>query len=113
MIPRILQPVVHRGSVPDAGFETTLSQLCNQAGIPVRASRPPRRIHVVLGEERQLRLPDADIVGIPGGLDPEGPEAALRALEALAHAFHDHAARACVCGRGLFGIPGARATRGP
>jgi hypothetical protein len=53
---------------------------------------------------QQIRTQQADAVGVPVR-DLESPEAALRALEALAHSFHDHAARACVCGRGFFVAP--------
>lgn len=94
--------------------------LCRRAGLRPRVSGPlasERRI--VLGD-----LPTARVVhagrwllcidrrdlraaqdGIQDGILDEAQEA-LRALEILAHAFHDYAARECV--RGLFG-PGPRA----
>lgn len=52
--------------------------------------------------QKQIRTPDVDYVGVPVN-DLRSREAALRALDALAHRFHHHAARASVCKRGLFG----------
>ncbi len=80
------------------GRLTSLSGLCAQAGIPLKATAPYRPV-VVRHSVEQLRMPGADVVGVPVE-DVASPEAAIRALEALAHSFHDHAARACV--RGLF-----------
>jgi len=85
------------------GRFTTLADLCKEAKIPLRATAPPRSIYVYCGTQ-QVRTPDIDFVGVPTKR-LRGPTAALRALEALAHSFHDHAARHCVCGCGLFGPP--------
>jgi hypothetical protein len=93
-----VDPILVAGHSP-----TTLAQLCRQAKIRLRATVPERTLYVVTADQ-QIRTPTADIIGVPT-TDLDSPEAALRALEALAHSFFDHAARACVCGRGLFAPP--------
>lgn len=100
-----LKPVRYRKQVSFIGrtHKTSLRELCVQAGILVRATVPKRDIFVYTGTA-QYRTPHADYVGVPVKR-LTGPVAALRALEALAHSFHDHAARACVCKRNLFCIP--------
>jgi hypothetical protein len=102
-----IDPVIYRNAVDPqlviTSRETTLGALCHQAGITLRATVPHRTIFVVSGQ-KQIRTPHADIVSVPVS-DLDSPEAALRALEALAHSFHDHGARACVCKRGLFVPP--------
>jgi hypothetical protein len=111
MTPIPFQPFIaaptYRGAdaLPTRGKWTTLAALCGQAGIPLRATAPPRAYLVYTGAA-QIRGPDADALGVPT-VDLDSPETALRALEALAHSFHDHAARACVCGRGYFVAPTA------
>lgn len=89
--------------LPTEGKWTTLAELCAQAGIPCPVTVPPRRILMYHGT-RQLSSEFADAVGVPV-TDLTTPEAALRALEALAFSLHDHAARHCVCGRGYFRTP--------
>lgn len=101
-----IEPVIHRSNeeaLRFAGQETDLRSLCKQAGIPLRATVPRRKILVVYGK-KQIKTPKFDIVGVPVR-DLDSPEAALRALEALAYSFFDHGARACVCHRGLFTTP--------
>lgn len=110
----VIEAVVYRSAVDPSieGVETDLRRLCEQAGVPLRATAPPRTLLVYTGS-RQIRTPAVDIVGVPTR-DLTSPEAALRALEALAHSFHDHAARACVCHQGLFYPPivASKTTRG-
>lgn len=79
-------------------------RLCDEAKIPCRVTgRIGPRI-VLIRDARFLLLEDA--YGIPVTPRSEkGRIRALRILEALAHVFHDYAARECVCGRGLFGPP--------
>lgn len=101
-----IEPVQYRREIPrDLGAHliTDLADLCQRAGISLRATVPTRTIYVRSHSE-QIRTPSADVVGVPES-DLQGRRAALRALEALAHSFHDHGARACVCGRGLFTPP--------
>lgn len=98
-----IEPVRYRRDLPrDLGehLVTDLADLCERAGIPLRATVPPRTIYVRSHTE-QIRTPSADVIGVPESV-LYSRRAALRALEALAHSFHDHGARACVCGRGLF-----------
>ncbi len=96
-----IEPVIYRLLVPKiSGKKTNLAQLCQQAEVRLRATVPPRVLRIYTGT-KQIRTPDVDIIGVPVE-DLESREAALRALEALAHSFHDHSARVCVCGRGLF-----------
>lgn len=98
-----IEPVAYRREeVVLAGecLVTDLEQLCVQAQIRLRATAPRRCITIYSGQQ-QIRSPNIDYVGVPVS-DLQSQDAALRALEALAHSFHDHAARACICGRGLF-----------
>lgn len=97
-----LNPVKYRQKVvlPEGYIETSLEKLCKQAEIPLCVTAPPRKLLVYFGSE-QIRTKDFDLIGIPVN-DLTSKEAAFRALEALAHSFHDHVARACVCGKGYF-----------
>jgi hypothetical protein len=95
-----LRPVRYR-NVPDVnGVRTTLAELCNRADVTLRYTGDSREIllHHGVGQYRARGL---NIVGVPVA-DLASPEAALRALEALAYSFLDHGARACVCHQGLF-----------
>jgi hypothetical protein len=92
-------PTVRRRiAVPPAALRTTVSDLCRQAGIAVQATTD-RPIVVVRGR-RSVHTPALDLVAV--SCSPRSPEGALRALEILAHGFHDPCARYCVCGRGYF-----------
>ena len=82
------------------GMSTDLPRLFEQAGVELRAETPDRQIIVYHGS-KQLRSVSTDAVGVPVR-DLMSQEAALRALEALAFSFHDHAVRFSICGRGLF-----------
>lgn len=96
---------VHRAAgtaLPPGGRWTDLAGLCEQAGVRLRVTAPRTPTYVYQGEQ-SLRLPDALVVAVPEA-DLSSWRAALRALEVLAHGFHDHAARTCVCGRGYFGV---------
>jgi hypothetical protein len=107
-----IDPVIYRPDehyAPRKRVVTDLARLCRQARVLLRATVPSRRVVVYTGR-RQVRTPSADYVGVPVK-ELNGREAALRALEALAHSFHDHAARACICGRGLFCPPTAAPRR--
>ena len=79
----------------------TIPDLCRRAGIPARASTD-RPVAIFRGR-RSVMTPAADFVAIP--CSPRSREGALRALEVLAHAFHDPCARHCVCKRGYFCAP--------
>lgn len=98
------EPVQNRRrvAIPRGALRTNVSDLCRRAGIPVRAT-VTRDVFIYSGR-RKVRTPDYDLVGVAS---PRSRVGALRALESLAHSFFDHAARHCVCGRGLF-IAGAR-----
>jgi hypothetical protein len=85
---------------------TTLRRLCAEAGIPCRITGGPselRRIVLHTGTDHFL-TPTVTYVGL-GKHRARDPVRALRALEILAHGFHDYGARECVCGRGLFVAP--------
>jgi len=105
-IQMFIEPTLYRAKARlpprKLSVRTTLARLCKRAGIRLRATVPHRDIVVYRGH-RQVRTPHFDLVGVP--VNPRSPEGALRALEALAHSFHDHAARTCVCGRSLFRPP--------
>lgn len=89
------------GVSPEIVEELDLERLCAEARIPCRVTgRLGPRIFLIR-DARFLLLEGA--YGIPVGMRPKGRVHALRVLEALAHVFHDYAARECVCGRGLFG----------
>jgi len=96
-------PPVDRLSVkiPPGSLRSTVPNLCRRAGIAVQASTD-RPVVVVRGW-RSFRTPALDLVAVP--CSPRSAEGALRALEILAHAFHDPCARHCVCGRGYFCAP--------
>lgn len=100
-----IEPVRYRASVKvSRARRTDVSSLCRQAKVVLRATTSlPRRVFIYSGSQ-QFSTPDADYVGVPVK-KLTGRVAALRALEALAHSFHDHAARTCVCGRDLFKAP--------
>lgn len=98
----MIEPVIYQPQPPVVeGATTSLEALCLQAGVALRATTPARAIIIHFGRQ-QVRTPHVDVVGVPVR-DLTTREAALRALEALAHSFHDHAARAC--SRGLFTAP--------
>ena len=84
--------------IPTASLRTTVTDLCRRAGISVQATID-RPVVVVRGR-RSVRTPKLDLVAVPCA--PKSAEGALRALEILAHGFHDPCARHCVCGRGYF-----------
>jgi hypothetical protein len=87
--------------VPEVdGIRTTLAELCERADVVLRYTGASRPILLYHGDG-QYRARGLNIVGVPVA-DLASPEAALRALEALAYSFHDHGARACVCHQGLF-----------
>ncbi len=87
--------------VPDVdGIRTTLAELCERADVVLRYTGESRPILLYHGDG-QYRARGLNIVGVPV-VDLASPEAAMRALEALAFSFHDHGARACVCHQGLF-----------
>jgi hypothetical protein len=102
-------PVVFRRScpIPPGAIQTSVSDLCRRAGIPVLAT-VDREIFVYRGR-RKIRTPLYDLVGVPAS--PHSRVGALRALESLAHSFFDHFARYCVCGRGLFSAKGVYRSR--
>jgi len=77
---------------------STVPGLCRRAGIEVRATTD--RPVIVFRGRRSVRTLAADYVAVP--CSPRSAEGALRALEVLAHGFHDPCARHCVCGRGYF-----------
>lgn len=89
--------------LPTSGKWTSFEELCEQAGVPCRATVPPRRILMYYGT-KQLSANKADAVGV-SVKNLNTPEAALRGLEALAHGFMHNAARHCVCDRGYFRTP--------
>lgn len=92
-------PAIRRSvKVPPAALRTTVPDLCRRAGISVQATTD-RPIVVVRGR-RSIHTPALDLVAV--SCSPRSAEGALRALEILAHGFHDHCARYCVCGRGYF-----------
>lgn len=92
-------PTVRRSVVvPPRALRTTVSDLCRRAGISVQATTD-RPIVVVRGR-RSIRTPAIDLIAVQCA--PKSAEGALRALEILAHGFHDPCARHCVCGRGYF-----------
>lgn len=92
-------PAVRRSvAVPRAALRATVPDLCRRAGIEVQATTD-RPIVVVRGR-RSVRTPALDLVAV--SCAPRSAEGALRALEILAHGFHDPCARHCVCGRGYF-----------
>ena len=91
--PRAVRSAPRRGAL-----RATVGALCRRAKIPVRATSD-RPIYVRRGRV-SYRTPGYDVVAVPA--DPRGAEGALRALEVLAHGFHDPLARHCVCGRGYF-----------
>lgn len=98
----VLPPALRRAvQVPTAALRTTVPDLCRRAGIPVQATTD-RPIVVVRGR-RSVRTPALDLVAI--SCAPRSAEGALRALEILAHGFHDPCARHCVCARGYFTAP--------
>lgn len=101
----MIEPVIYtsENAVPTSGRWTTLAKLFRQAGITLRATVPSRKILVYYGR-RQIRTNRVDAVGVPTR-NLDGRMAAIRALEALAYSFHDHAVRHSVCGRGLFVAP--------
>lgn len=90
-----------RAKVPPGALRSTVPDLCRRAGIIVQATTD--RPVVVFHGRRSIRTPGADYVAVP--CSPRSREGALRALEALAHAFHDPCARHCVCKRGYFCPP--------
>jgi hypothetical protein len=92
--------VRRRVVIPPNALRTTIPDLCRRAGILVQASSD-RPIVIVAGPRRRsVRTPTVDVVAVPCA--PRSAEGALRALEILAHGFHDPCARHCVCGRGYF-----------
>lgn len=99
-------PAVRRSvAVPLGALRTSVPALCRRAGIPVQASTD-RPIVVVRGR-KSVRTPAFDLVAV--SCAPRSAEGALRALEILAHGFHDPCARHCVCSRGYFSpMTGAR-----
>jgi DNA-binding transcriptional regulator YiaG len=101
-----IEPPVYRSAsdLPlNRGRCTSLVELCEQAGIPLRYEGPARQILVYRGR-KSMRTPAGDAVGVPVD-DLTSPLAALRALEVLAYSFFDYGARACVTHRGLFTTP--------
>lgn len=93
-------PAVRRSvRVPTGALRTTVQDLCRRAGISIQATTD--RPIVVIRGRRSIRTPALDLVAVPRS--PRSAEGALRALEILAHGFHDPGARHCVCGRGYFG----------
>jgi hypothetical protein len=94
------EPVHNRRAavIPKGALRTSVPALCRRAGIPVRAT-VDREIFIYRGR-RKIRTPLYDLIGVPAS--PRSRVGALRALESLAYSFFDHAARHCVCGRGLF-----------
>ena len=93
-------------SIP-RGRKTTVSKLCKIAGVPYRATVANERPVIVRYGREQCRARHVDVVGVRVR-DLDSRVAALRALEALAFSFFDHAARHCVCHRGYFGPPRKR-----
>jgi hypothetical protein len=92
-------PAVRRSvRIPSAALRTTVPDLCRRAGISVQATTD-RPIVVVRGT-RSVRTPACDLVAV--SCAPRSAEGALRALEILAHGFHDPCARHCICNRGYF-----------
>jgi hypothetical protein len=92
-------PAVRRSVViSPVALRTTVPDLCRRAGISIQATTD-RPVIVVRGQ-RSIRTPALDLVAV--ACAPRSAEGALRALEILAHGFHDVCARYCVCGRGYF-----------
>jgi hypothetical protein len=103
-VPEIVEAPIVSGVV-DAKDVIELRDLCAQAQIPYRffGGNPPaigfhkdRNVKARLPNGRRLLLVDSR------SLPSTNPERAIRALEILAHGFHDLAARESV--RGLFGV---------
>ena len=92
-------PAIRRSvTIPPGALRATVPDLCRRAGIDVQATTD-RPIVIVRGR-RSVRTPALDLVAVP--CSPRSAEGALRALEILAHGFHDPCARHCVCKRGYF-----------
>jgi hypothetical protein len=96
--------VLHAGDAhPKALLRTDVRRLCELAEIPMQVTGGPVvRVVVYVGREH-LRSSKVLYVGVEDW-KPDRVHA-LRALEVLAHGFHNYAARECVCGRGLFSVP--------
>jgi hypothetical protein len=95
-------PAVRRSvSIPPAALRTTVQDLCRRAGIEVQATND--RPVIVIRGRRSVYTPALDLIAVK--CSPKSAEGALRALEILAHGFHDPCARYCVCGRGYFSPP--------
>jgi len=83
---------------------TTVPELCSRAGIPLKVTMASWHKVILHAGTEHLRTPVASCVGV-GKVRGSKRTKALRALEILAHGFHDYAARECVCSRGLFAAP--------
>lgn len=87
--------------------ETTVADLCMEAGILMRVTGGERIRILLVDGAQNYREPGIFHVGVAEIHETAPEDLALRVLEILAHGFHDYAARECVCGRGLF-IPEAK-----
>lgn len=86
---------------------TTIPQLCALAGIRQRVTSGAWNPIVLHAGAEHFRGSRTSYVGV-GAAKRSDRVQALRALEVLAHGFHDYAARECVCGQGLFAAPARR-----
>lgn len=92
-------PAIRRSvRIPPGALHATVPDLCRRAGIPVQATTD--RPVILIRGRRSVHTPALDLVAVPCA--PRSSEGALRALEILAHGFHDPCARHCICGRGYF-----------
>lgn len=94
-----------------APSRTTIPELCASAGIPLRVTSATWQPVILHAGTDHFRTENASCVGV-GRWKQADRTQALRALEVLAHGFHDYAARECICGRGFF-VPPARLGRPP
>lgn len=91
---------------PNNLIETSVKELCLKAGLRYRVTGglQPKLLLDHQGNRHYKTRKNDEAVYIVGcqSIAPNDPERSIRLLEILAHAFHDYAARECVCGKGLF-----------
>lgn len=90
----------------DISVAVTVESLCKKAGIRYRVTGGRNALIVIDDEtDHHVRsIIDGALVYIVGGLlmPISDPERSARILEVVAHAFHDYAARECLCFKGIF-----------
>jgi len=95
-LPRLwdIAPVLYKPArevrVPAKAICTSHRALFRRAGLRFLATIPPRTLYVHQGT-LQVSTADFDLIGVP--VNPRSKEGAMRAIEALAFCFFDHAVK--------------------